>query len=95
VQFRLPWNLLANMTTVWQSDDHYLTFCFQRFEFTAFGSPSIELHVMSAYTVNVLQNYFCRIVREVKVASEPDAQLAVLKNATYRFRRIAIPAPKS
>ncbi|HMA56443.1 MAG TPA: IS110 family transposase, partial [Pseudolabrys sp.] len=29
-----------------------------------------------------------RIVREVKVASEPDALLQVLKNNTYRFRRI-------
>jgi predicted NBD/HSP70 family sugar kinase len=28
-----------------------------------------------------------RIVREVKVASEPDALLQVLKNSTYRFRQ--------
>jgi transposase len=33
-----------------------------------------------------------RIVREVKVASEPDALLAVLKNAAYRFRRIGLEA---
>ncbi len=29
-----------------------------------------------------------RIVREVKVASEPEALLAVLKNPAYRFKRI-------
>ncbi len=33
-----------------------------------------------------------RIVREVKVASEPDALLQVLKNSTYRFRRIGLEA---
>jgi hypothetical protein len=38
----------VNVTTVWQSDGHCLTFCFQRFEFTACSSRSIELHVMSA-----------------------------------------------
>ncbi len=48
VQFRLARNLLVNVTTVWQSDGHCLTFCFQRFEFTACSSRSIELHVMSA-----------------------------------------------
>ena len=29
-----------------------------------------------------------KIVREVKVASEPDALLQVLKNSAYRFKRI-------
>jgi transposase len=33
-----------------------------------------------------------RIVREVKVASEPGALLQVLKNNTYRFRRIGLEA---
>jgi transposase len=33
-----------------------------------------------------------KIVREVKVASEPDALLQVLKNNTYRFRRIGLEA---
>jgi predicted NBD/HSP70 family sugar kinase len=33
-----------------------------------------------------------RIVREVKVASEPDALLQALKNNTYRFRRIGLEA---
>ena len=33
-----------------------------------------------------------RIVREVKVSSEPDALLQVLKNNTYRFRRIGLEA---
>src|SRR6201981_4134251 len=33
-----------------------------------------------------------RIVREVKVASEPDALLQVLKNPAYRFRRIGLEA---
>ena len=32
------------------------------------------------------------IVREVKVASEPDALLTVLKNATYHFKRIGLEA---
>jgi transposase len=32
------------------------------------------------------------IVREVKVASEPDALLTVLRNPTYRFRRIGLEA---
>ena len=30
-----------------------------------------------------------KIVREVKVASEPNALLAVLKNPAYHFKRIA------
>jgi hypothetical protein len=42
VLFRLAGDLLVNVTTVWQSDGHCLTFCFQRFEFTANGSRSIE-----------------------------------------------------
>jgi hypothetical protein len=33
-----------------------------------------------------------KIVREVKVASEPEALLAVLKNPTYRFKRIGLEA---
>jgi transposase len=33
-----------------------------------------------------------RIVRETKVASEPDALLAVLKNTAYRFKRIGLEA---
>ena len=33
-----------------------------------------------------------RIVREVKVASEPDALLAVLKNGRYRFKRVGLEA---
>ena len=33
-----------------------------------------------------------KIVREVKVSSEPDALLAVLKNPTYRFKRIGLEA---
>jgi transposase len=33
-----------------------------------------------------------RIVREVKVASEPAALLAVLKNAAYHFKRIGLEA---
>jgi transposase len=33
-----------------------------------------------------------RIVREVKVSSEPDALLQVLKNNTFRFRRIGLEA---
>jgi predicted NBD/HSP70 family sugar kinase len=34
-----------------------------------------------------------KIVREVKVASEPEALLAVLKNPAYHFKRIGIPLP--
>ena len=33
-----------------------------------------------------------RIVREVKVASEPEALLAVLKNPSYHFKRIGLEA---
>ncbi len=33
-----------------------------------------------------------RIVREVKVASEPDALLAILTNRTYHFKRIGLEA---
>ena len=33
-----------------------------------------------------------KIVREVKVASEPDALLQVLRNPAYRFRRIGLEA---
>ncbi len=33
-----------------------------------------------------------RIVREVKVASEPEALVAALKNPAYRFRRIGLEA---
>jgi transposase len=33
-----------------------------------------------------------RIVREAKVASEPEALLAVLNNPSYRFRRIGLEA---
>jgi hypothetical protein len=31
-----------------------------------------------------------KIVREVKVASEPEALLAVLKNLAYHFKRIGL-----
>jgi hypothetical protein len=33
-----------------------------------------------------------RIVREVKVASEPEALLGVLKNPAYHFKRIGLEA---
>ena len=33
-----------------------------------------------------------KIVREVKVASEPDALLTVLKNRAYHFKRIGFTA---
>ena len=33
-----------------------------------------------------------KIVREVKVASEPEALLAVLKNPAYHFKRIGLAA---
>src|SRR5258705_11159582 len=33
-----------------------------------------------------------KIVREVKVASEPEALLSVLKNPAYRFKRIGLEA---
>ena len=36
-----------------------------------------------------------RIVREVKVASEPEALLSVLKNPAYRFKRIGLEAGPS
>jgi transposase len=33
-----------------------------------------------------------KIVREIKVVSEPDALLRVLKNPAYRFKRIGLEA---
>ena len=33
-----------------------------------------------------------KVVRELKVASEPEALLAVLKNPAYRFKRIGLEA---
>ena len=33
-----------------------------------------------------------RVVREVKVASEPEALLAVLRNSLYHFKRIGLEA---
>jgi transposase len=48
--------------------------------------------------VSVKQTNICivddtgRIVREVNVASEPEALLAVLKNAAYHFERIGLEA---
>ena len=33
-----------------------------------------------------------KIVREVRVASEPDALLAILTNRAYRFKRIGLEA---
>ena len=36
-----------------------------------------------------------KIVREVKVASKPEALLAVLKNPAYHFKRIGFPGLKS
>ena len=33
-----------------------------------------------------------KIVREAKVASEPEALVAILKNAAYRFKRIGLEA---
>ena len=33
-----------------------------------------------------------KIIREVKVASEPEALLAVLKNPAYHFKRIGLEA---
>jgi transposase len=33
-----------------------------------------------------------KIIREVKVASEPEALLGVLKNTAYRFKRIGLEA---
>jgi transposase len=48
--------------------------------------------------VSVKQTSVCivddagKIVREVKVASEPEALLTVLTNAAYRFKRIGLEA---
>jgi transposase len=36
-----------------------------------------------------------KIVREMKLASEPDALVAVLKNPSYRFKRIGLEAGPS
>jgi hypothetical protein len=58
----------------------------------------LEILDRLAVDVSVKETRVCivddtgRIVREVKVASEPDALLAVLKNPTYHFKRIGLEA---
>ena len=49
---------------------------------------SNETHFMSICIVDDAG----KIVREVKVASEPEALLAVLKNLAYHFKRIGLEA---
>ena len=55
-------------------------------------------HGFSGLDVSVKETSVCivddtgKIVREVKVASEPEALLAVLKNPAYHFKRIGLEA---
>jgi hypothetical protein len=67
----------------------------------AFAASSIRRR-SAAWTilldVSVKETSICivdgtgKIVREVRVASEPQALLAVLRNATYCFKRIGLEA---
>jgi transposase len=56
------------------------------------------MHHFAGLDVSVKDTSVCivddtgKIVREVKVGSEPDALLAVLRNAAYRFKRIGLEA---
>ena len=50
------------------------------------------LHVSVKETSVCIVDDTGKIVREVKVASEPEALLAVLKNPVYHFRRIGLEA---
>src|SRR5438046_9812288 len=50
------------------------------------------LHVSVKETSVCIVDDTGRIVREVKVASEPDALLSVLTNPTYHFKRIGLEA---
>ena len=61
------------------------------------SSGARELH-FAGLDVSVKETSVCivddtgKIVREVKVASEPNALLAVLKNPAYHFKRIGLEA---
>src|SRR5271169_2999574 len=54
--------------------------------------------ILRDWTFSVKETSVCivddmgKIVREVKVASEPEALLAVLRNRAYRFKRIGLEA---
>ena len=54
------------------------------------GGDLWSLLAPSGLDVSVKETSVCRIVREVKVASEPEALLAVLKNLA--FKRIGLEA---
>jgi len=53
-----------------------------------FAGPDVSVKATSVCIVDDTG----RIVREVKLASEPDALLAVLRNPAYRFKRIGLEA---
>ena len=53
-----------------------------------FAGPDVSVNETSVCIVDDTG----RIVREVKVASEPEALLAVLKNPANRFKRIGLDA---
>jgi transposase len=50
------------------------------------------LDVSVKYTSVCIVDETGKIVREVKVASEPDALLQVLRNSAYCFKRIGLAA---
>ena len=61
-------------------------------------ASSISMDHFAGLDVSVKETSVCivddtgKIVREVKVASEPEALLAVLKNPAYHFKRIGLEA---
>jgi transposase len=61
-----------------------------------FAGLEVSVKESSVCVVNdagkIVRELAGKIVRELKVASEPAALLAVLRNGTYRFKRIGLEA---
>jgi len=78
------------VTPMRTSDSRPLTVMKQRERFLAKLSAGLDVSVKD--TSVCIVDDTGRITREVKVASEPDALLAVLTNPAYRFKRIGLEA---